>query len=128
MLDEPARGLRFLIFGGDALVALDLADLLTDLGHIVVATENRFDRAEAIARTERLDVAIQDIKVRGQPTFARARILQGRGVRVIFASCAGPQALSDDFRDAPVLIKPFCTEELAGLLARTCGGGGGHAD
>lgn len=123
MLMEPWPKLRVLVVLGDALVAVDLADMLTDLGHVVVATENRIDRAMERAAAGGLDVAIVDIRVRGQVSFGFARMLRDSGVCVIFASSYGTRSLIDGFRDFPVLTKPFCTEALAPMLAKTCGDG-----
>lgn len=123
MPKETWPELRVLVVLGDALVAVDLADMLTDLGHVVVATENRMDRALMLAETGGVDVAIVDIRVRGQLSFAFARNLQDSGVRVILASSYGTRALIDGFRDFPVLTKPFFTEALAAMLAKTCGDG-----
>ena len=123
MQKQAWPALRALIVVGEALVAIDLADMLTDLGHVVVATENRIDRALALVEAGGVDVAIVDIRVRGQLSFAFARRLQHSGVRVIFASSCGSRALIEGFRDFPVLRKPFFAEALAAVLTKTCGDG-----
>jgi hypothetical protein len=57
-------------------------------------------------------------KWRGQRTDAVAEILRARGIRFIFATGYGVAGVSAEWRDVPVVQKPFQLEELSAALAR----------
>ena len=107
-----------MIVDDEMIVALDLEDMLTELGHQVVETASRVPHGLEIARTCDLDMAILDINVRGVMSFPIATILRERGVQIIFASGYGEQGLIDGFRDAHVLTKPFDLDDLARVVAK----------
>ncbi len=118
MLAISEEGLRFMVVDDEMIVALDLEDMLTELGHQVVETASRVERGLEIARTCDLDMAILDINVRGVLSFPIASILRDRGVPVIFASGYGQRGLIDGFQDAHVLTKPFDIDGLAQVVAK----------
>ena len=74
--------LRFMILDDETIIALDLADMLHDLGHSVVAMANRVAVGIEFATHGVLDMAILDINVHGVASFPLARILQDRGVPI----------------------------------------------
>ena len=117
MLANPGS-LRFMILDDEGIIALDLAEMLHDLGHSVVATATRVDRGIEFATHGELDMAILDINVHGVDSFPIATILQGRGVPVIFASGYGKRGLIDGFRDAHVLTKPYGIASLTQAVAK----------
>jgi two-component SAPR family response regulator len=119
MPDAPLDALRFLIVDDEIIVALDLEYMLNDLGHSVVGTANRVDRGMEMARTSTtIDMAILDINVRGVLSFPIAEILRDRGVPVIFVSGYGKRSLTDAFRNAHFLTKPFDINGLAHIVQK----------
>ena len=110
--------LRFMILDDEAIIALDLADMLHDLGHSVVAMVNRVAGGIEFATHGILDMAILDINVHGVVSFPLATILQDRGVPVIFASGYGGRGLIDGFHDALVLTKPYSIDDLKKMVAK----------
>lgn len=126
MLDEPLVRLKCLVVDDEVLVAMGLADLLEDLGHTVVAIEYGLDRALNAARTEKLDLAFLDINLRGEMSFPVARVLNSRGVPVIFASGYGPKGLIAGFRGAHVLTKPYGVDEVTAMVAKATEDGQMH--
>ncbi len=113
-----APALRVLIVEDDAAVAEALADMVTDLGHRVVATERSRDAALDAAAQVEADIAILDINLGGRPAFPVADRLQARGVPVIFATGFGILELTGKYADAPLLKKPFDSAALAVMLQR----------
>lgn len=114
VLPDP---LRFMILDDEAIIALDLAGMLEDLGHSVVSMATRVAGGMEFARNGELDMAILDINVHGVTSFPLASILQDRGVPVIFASGYGERGLIDGFRDALVLTKPYGLHDLTRVVA-----------
>lgn len=120
MLNVQSSGMKFLIVEDEVLVALDLADMLSDLGHEVVFTESNVKGAIKIAEAETIDIAILDINLRGELSFPVAKILRDRGVLVIFSSGYGRKGLIEGFQDAYLLTKPFGLDALAATVAKAC--------
>jgi CheY-like chemotaxis protein len=118
MPNAQSDGMKFMIVEDEVLVALDLADMLSDLGHEVVFTESDVGRAIKIAEVETIDIAIMDINLRGELSFPVAKILRDRGVPVIFSSGYGRKGLIEDFQDAHFLTKPFGLDALATAVAK----------
>ena len=110
--------LRFMILDDEAIIALDLAGILQDLGHSVVSMVTRVAGGMEFARYGGLDMAILDINVHGVASFPLAAILQDRGIPVIFASGYGETGLIDGFRDALVLTKPYGVDHLSQVVAK----------
>ena len=115
------ENLRFMILDDEAIIALDLAGMLEDLGHTVVSMATRVAGGMDFARHGDLDMAILDINVNGVTSFPLASILQGRGIPVIFASGYGERGLIDGFRDALVLTKPYGVDDLTRRVAEARG-------
>lgn len=110
--------LRFMILDDEAIIALDLAGMLQDLGHSVVSMATRVAGGMEFARHGDLDMAILDINVHGVASFPLAAILQDRGIPVIFASGYGESGLIDGYRDALVLTKPYGVDHLSLVVAK----------
>jgi len=110
--------LKVLIVEDESLVAMLVEDVLLDLGHEVVATTGRLDKATQSARELAIDFAIVDLNLNGQRTDAVALILQERGVPFIFATGYGAAGVPEGMSDRPVLQKPFQPYELAAAIAK----------
>lgn len=110
--------LRFMILDDEAIIAIDLAEMLQGLGHSVVSIANRVSGAMEFALHGDFDMAILDINVHGAVSFPLAEVLQSRGVPFIFASGYGERGLIEGFRDAFVLTKPFGVGELNNMVEK----------
>jgi CheY-like chemotaxis protein len=116
LADDPAP-LRVLVAEDEALVAMLVEDMLTDIGCIVIGPAGSLDEALQLAREDNFDVALLDVNLAGRPVFPVADILRERGVPYVFASGYGESGVSDEHRGAPVLQKPFRESDLARILA-----------
>lgn len=108
---------RILIVEDEALLAIHLEDLLTGLGHRVIAIATRIDRALVLARESEIDIAILDVNVAGSQSFGTADILRGRGIPFVFATGYGIEGLLEGYRHEPTLRKPYQPEELERAIA-----------
>ncbi len=115
--------LRVLVVEDEAIVSMMLVDMLGDLGHEVVATATRLDEALGLAATAELDLALLDLNLAGQQTYPVAEVLRTRGLRFMFATGYGGDALPDAWRGTPTLQKPFMMQDLEQALARAVNGG-----
>lgn len=122
MPGESARKLRVLIVEDEALVAMLIEDMLTDLGHEVAGVAARVEQAQILARESEIDLAMLDLNLSGQRTDSVAHVLAARGIPFVFATEYGAAGVEDDiWRDVPVLQKPFQIEDLARAIARVSG-------
>lgn len=123
---NPSSPPRVLLLEDEAAVSLLIEDMLEDLGCVAAACVARADTALRALDAQDFDVAILDVNIGGQTSFEVARALRRRGVPFIFATGYGETGLPDEYRDAPVLQKPFALEDLEAALARVLNTGDGR--
>ena len=116
MTDRP---LRILIVEDEMLVAMNIEDMLLDLGHEVAGLAGRLEPALALAREAEIDVAMLDVNLAGEQSFPVADALIERGVPFLFATGYGLKGIPERYRDRPVLQKPFRGQDLAQVLRET---------
>ena len=105
-------GLRVLVVEDEAAISLLLEDMLLDFGCEVVGPAARLATALEAAGKEALDLAILDVNVAGEPIYPVAEALQARGVPFVFSTGYGSAGIRDEFRERPVLQKPFAQNDL----------------
>jgi CheY-like chemotaxis protein len=114
------NGLRILVVEDEAAISLLLEDMLLDFGCEVIGPAARLSAAlDAVAR-EKVDLAILDVNVAGEPIYPVAEALAERSIPFVFSTGYGSAGIRDTFRDRPVLQKPFAQNDLKQklLLAR----------
>ncbi|MFN4141776.1 response regulator [Aestuariivirga sp.] len=114
------RGKRILVVEDEALIAVMVEDMLTELGSEVVGPAATIDAAMALAREEAIDAAVLDVNVRGERIDPVAEVLIERGVPVLFATGYGEVRLASGAA-ATVIDKPYTQEKLARGLAAAMG-------
>lgn len=105
-----------LLVEDEALVALMIEDMLTELGLDVIASVSQVAKACEWAAAAAFDVAILDVNVAGELVFPVARILRERRIPFLFSTGYGQPSLDDEFRNALTIGKPFSAEQLAEKL------------
>jgi CheY-like chemotaxis protein len=113
-LAEPR--LRILVVEDEMLVAMNIEDMLLELGHEVAGLASRLGPALALARESRFDAAMLDVNLAGEPSFPVADLLIERGIPFLFATGYGRQGIEERYRGFPMLQKPFRAEELGRAL------------
>ncbi len=97
------------------LVAMNIEDMLLDLGYEVAGLASRLEPALALAREGAFDIAMLDVNLAGQASFPVADALK-RGIPFLFATGYGIQGITENYRSAPVLQKPFRARDLQEAL------------
>jgi CheY-like chemotaxis protein len=115
-LAEPR--LRILIVEDEMLVAMNIEDMLLELGHEVAGIASRLSPALALAGEAELDGAVLDVNLAGERSFPVADLLAERGIPFLFATGYGLQGIDERYRNRPVLQKPFRAADLGRALAR----------
>lgn len=110
-------GLRVFVVEDEALVAINLEDMLADLGCSDVVVAMRIEQAlAAVDKGLAADVALLDVNIAGKPVFPVAERLVKDGVPVVFATGYGRAGLPEEWQARPVLQKPYTMDELAEYL------------
>ena len=109
---------RALVVEDEIMVAMYVEDLLTELGFEVAGLATGLDQALPLAREGSFDFAVLDINLAGQSSFPVADVLRARGIPFLFASGYGSKGLSDGYRDAIRIQKPFLSRDLEEAIAR----------
>ncbi len=126
-LGERAAALaRVVIAEDEAIVRLDLKEILVTAGYEVVGETGRGDEAVALVDRHRPDLAILDVKMPGMDGIRAAReITASSDVVVLLLTAFSQRDLIEEARESGVsayLVKPFQPRELlpaiAGVLAR----------
>lgn len=114
---NPVSKFSIFVVEDEALVALNLEDMLLELGCTIEASAMRVEQAlEMVQRGVAADIAILDVNLGGKPVFPVAELLVEAGMRIIFATGYGRSGLPEEWRDRPVLQKPYTMEEVAACL------------
>jgi CheY-like chemotaxis protein len=114
----PESASRMLIAEDEALVAIMMEDVATELGWSVVGPFSRTADALAAAKTDDIHAAILDVNLGGESVYPVADTLMARGVPFVFATGYGAESIDRRFACAPVLQKPIDRQVLEQLFTR----------
>ncbi len=107
---------RVVIAEDEAIIRLDLKEILEEEGYEVVGETGRGDEAVELVRQHGPDLAILDIRMPGMDGLAAAREIAGeRRAAVLILTAFSQRNLIEEARDAGALaylVKPFQTSEL----------------
>jgi CheY-like chemotaxis protein len=112
----PPASLRILVVEDEAMVAMMLDDILSELGHRVLGPVHRLPKALELSEKEEIDFALLDVHVAGEEVYAVADRLIARGVPFAFTTGYGRRGLREGYQDQPILQKPFSMKDLSGIL------------
>jgi DNA-binding NtrC family response regulator len=110
---KPLAGHRILVAEDEALIALELEQILENLGYEVVGPLSRVDEVLQQAERGGFDGALLDINLRGRQIFEILPKLMGLGLKLIITSGYDDLTLFPPaFRAVPRIAKPFHEKEL----------------
>ena len=116
-----ARPLKVLVVEDESLVALDIENMLEEMGCKVVASVPRLVRALDLASRLDFDLAVLDINLAGEVVYPLAFRLAARGIPFVFSTGYSTSTLPPELSDRPILKKPVMLASLkrAVAMART---------
>lgn len=107
---------RVVIAEDEAIIRLDLKEILEEEGYEVVGETGRGDEAVELVKEHQPDIAILDIKMPGLDGLSAAREIAGaRRAAVLILTAFSQRDLVEQARDAGTLgylVKPFQRTEL----------------
>ena len=115
-MTEPAARPRVVIAEDEALIRLDLAEMLAEEGYEVVGQAADGLEAVALATEHRPDLVVMDVKMpRLDGIAAASQIAQARIAPVVMLTAFSQRDLVERARDAGAmayLVKPFTASDL----------------
>ena len=114
---------RILIADDESIILMDLREMLTNLGYLVVGEANDGQSAVNMARELRPDLVVMDIKMPDMDGIEAARVLTAEKIApVLLLTAYSQQDLIEQAREAGVvgyLVKPFRESNLAPAIEIT---------
>ncbi len=116
----PSSPRRILVAEDEAIIRLDLAEMLTDAGYDVVGQASNGEQAVALATSLRPDVVIMDVKMPVLDGISAAeQISKARICPVVMLTAFSQTELVERARDAGVMayiVKPFTASDITPAL------------
>lgn len=113
---EAQQGQRVLLAEDEALIRLDLAEMLTEAGYEVVGQASNGEEAVSLAESLRPDLIIMDIKMPVMDGLTAAETIgEQRICPVIMLTAFSQKELVERARDAGVMayiVKPFTVSDV----------------
>jgi CheY-like chemotaxis protein len=113
---SAGQPLRILLVEDEAIIAIMIEDLLTDLGCEVVGPAANVAEAIRFAKTEQLAGAFLDVNLGGVSIYPVADLLSARQIPFVFVSGYGAGGIDPRFVGTPVLSKPILDTDLERAL------------
>jgi AmiR/NasT family two-component response regulator len=111
-----ADGFRVLVVEDEALIRLDLTEMLREEGYVVAGEAADGEQAIELARSLRPDLVIMDVKMPKVDGIAAAASIVGERIApVVMLTAFSQRDLIEQARDAGAmayLVKPFARHEL----------------
>ena len=121
-------GLQVLVVEDEALVALQLEDMLTESGCKIVGPASRVHQALELLEGQQVDAAILDLNIAGELVYPVADALAKQGLPYIFATAYEASSLEAPYQSRLVLQKPFSRRQLLQAMQEAFQGAEKHPD
>ncbi len=117
----PLQGRRILIVEDQMIVAMAVNDMLVDMGATIVGPALTLQSGYDMALTAEIDVAVLDLWLNGERSYAIGEVLHQRGIPFLLTSVADRGAEPPGFATVPRIMKPFSSDELSNALIAALG-------
>tara|TARA_R110000803_G_scaffold57684_2_gene115689 strand:- start:918 stop:1394 length:477 start_codon:yes stop_codon:yes gene_type:complete len=108
---------QILIVEDEILIAMDLEDMVAEMGGTAIASAHNIQTAMKLAESIEADAAILDVDVAGQLVFPVADILTARGIPFLFnTGHSAEDALRARYASVPICRKPTLPRQLKKAL------------
>lgn len=109
-------GRQILVAEDEAMIALQLEELLQNLGCEVVGPVSRLEEVVQTIESQRLDGAVLDVNLRGESVLSVLPRLKQIGLPFLLTSGYDAASLfPPEFQDVPRAAKPFSEDQLRQL-------------
>ncbi len=121
MPNKLLSGCRILVVEDEMLVLMTIEATLADLGCESVAAAATVDQALALIGTQAFDAAVLDVNLNGDQSYPVADALAARGVPFAFSTGYSDEGMIDEYRERPLLRKPYQVDGLVEIFTRLLG-------
>jgi CheY-like chemotaxis protein len=115
MTESNLAGRRVLIVEDEMVLAMALEDMLDLMGCEVAKSPRVPDALERI-EAGGIDIALLDLNLDGERSYAVAEALDAGGIPFAFMTGYHRDDLRPEWRERPVLQKPFVVEDLEQVM------------
>lgn len=120
---SPLADTHILLVEDEFLLARQIARAITREGAVVVGCVATVAAAiDELSRLPRIDLALLDINLAGEPVYPVAAELRRRTIPFLFLSGYGPEDRDPEFAGVPLLSKPITMAALLSALNATLRG------
>lgn len=109
-------GKHVLVVDDEPLIAMDIIASLEDEGCHIVGPAASLQKALALIENSKIDVALLDANLAGEPVDVLAAALVRRKIPFAFVSGYGREGLPEAFRQAELIKKPFQRQRLIDVV------------
>ncbi len=113
---------KVLVVEDEMMIAILIEDMLDELGCTIVGPATNVPRALDLIDTPQVEVAVLDLNLDGQDTYAIADALQRKNLPFIFATGYGAAGLRKEYASRLVLQKPFQISDFESALMEALAG------
>jgi CheY-like chemotaxis protein len=117
-MSDALSGCRVLVVEDEVLVSWALEDMLAGLGCEVIGPAVRVNEGLALVDLGNIDAALLDVNLNGQKSYPIADALAARGVPFAFSTGYNKDTMPAEYRDFPMLQKPYGRSKLGKILER----------
>ena len=128
MSNRELSNRRVLVVEDEMMIAMLIEDMLEEFGCKLVGPATNVPRALELIGKENVDIAVLDLNLDGQDTYAIADALQQKNVPFVFATGYGSAGLRKGYEKWPILQKTFQAKDLETALEEALSGSNVVAD
>ena len=110
------RTISTLLVEDEALIRMMLAQMVEDLGYLIVSEAANIEAAISLAETRSFDLALLDINLAGSLVTPLVHILDRRSVPIVFVSGYSNQTMPAELRGRLLVEKPFSQDALLNAI------------
>ena len=112
-----------LLVEDEAFVAMEMEDMLADMGFGPVEVCSSYEQAERAVRAQDWPIAVFDLNLRGKRSTPLIREATKRGCRVVVTTGYEPESAEVEGLDIQYVTKPYAAVDLARAIDRAMGRG-----
>ena len=110
-----------LLVEDEGLILMMLAEMVHDLGHLVISEATNIETAMSLAETRSFDLALLDVSIDGSLINQVVHVLDGRGVPIVFVSGYSHRTMPAELQGRLLVEKPFSQNSLFYAINRATG-------
>ena len=118
---HPLSTAHVLVVEDEALILMDVEDILKDMGFSKVTGVSSVERALKVVSEDQVHLALVDIHMANGDSYEVAIALKSRGIPFVFSSGMESADLPQGFETIPFIDKPYDLTRLKTALTSALG-------